>query len=251
MTAFEGDFTGKGELYYKYRPTYPKEIVKLLSNKYGFSRDMIVADMGCGTGALSTLFLNNGNKVICVEPNKDMLSTARKLLSKYKNVTFVNEKAESTNLNENSVDVIIAGQSFHWFNEEKAKFEFVRIIRSTNLAVLIWNDRDMTDPFTYKYEMFIREFSKGYHGTGSTAISPERIYRLLNYNYEYYELDNFQKLNLNGLIGRYLSVTYSLKQEDSEYDKAISRLRALYNSNQENEEIKLKYITKIFIGRIK
>ncbi len=251
MGTSEGDFTGKAELYSKYRPTYPKEIVKLLNEKYGLTRDMIVADVGCGTGALSVIFLNNGNKVICVEPNQDMLTAARNLLSKYEKVIFVEGSAESTRLNDNSVDVIIAGQSFHWFDEEKAGREFRRILKSNNFVVLIWNDRDMRDPFTYRYEEFVREFSKGYRGTGSTAIPSERIHRFLNNSYDYYEMDNFQKLNLEGLIGRYLSVTYSLKKDDPEYERAISSLHNLYEENQKNGEIRIKYTTKVFVGRIK
>ncbi|MGC8506360.1 MAG: class I SAM-dependent methyltransferase, partial [Thermoplasmata archaeon] len=80
---------------------------------------------------------------------------------------------------------------------------------------------------------------------------PERIYRFLNYDYDYYQIDNFQKLNLDGLIGRYLSVTYSLKKGDPEYEKAISRLQDLYYTNQEHGEIRLKYVTKIFVGSMK
>lgn len=89
--------------------------------------------------------------------------------------------------------------------------------------MLIWNDRDIQDPFTYRYEMFVREFSNGYHGTGSTAISWEQIHRFLNY--DYYQIDNFQKLNLDGFIGRHFSVTYSLKEDNHEYRQAMPRLQ--------------------------
>ena len=101
--------------------------------------------------------------------------------------------------------------------------EFRRILKDPKLVVLIWNDRDMQDSFTHQYEMFVREFSNGYHRTGSKSISPERIYRFLNY--DYYQIDNFQKLNLDGFIGRHFSVTYSLKEDNHEYRQAMPRLQ--------------------------
>ena len=108
--------------------------------------------------------------------------------------------------------------------------EFRRILKDPKLVVLIWNDRDMQDSFTHQYEMFAREFSNGYHRTGSTAISQEHIHRFLNY--DNYQIDNFQKLNLDSFIGRYLSVTYSLKENNHEYRQAISSLQNLYNADQ-------------------
>ena len=42
MTINDGDFTGKAELYSKYRHLYPKEIIRLLNEKYRFTRDMVV-----------------------------------------------------------------------------------------------------------------------------------------------------------------------------------------------------------------
>ena len=76
----------------------------------------------------------------------------------------------------------------------------------------------MREPLTYRYEMFVREFSNGYHGTGSTATSWEQIHRFLNY--DYYQIDNFQKLNPDGFIGKCLSVTQSLKVDNHEYRQA-------------------------------
>ncbi|WP_297216441.1 class I SAM-dependent methyltransferase [Thermoplasma sp.] len=246
----EGDFTGKAENYSKYRPAYPIEIIRLLKEKYGFNKDMVIADIGCGTGILARLFLENGNPVICVDPNEDMLAVAKKILSSYSNVSFVVGKAESTRLNDHSVNVITVGQAFHWFDMDRAKREFRRILKAPNMVVLIWNDRDVRDPFTQQYEELVREFSKGYHGTGSTAIPAERIYSFFDYDYDYYQMDNFQALDLDGLIGRYLSNSYSLQENDPRYREAISRLEDLFKTNQKDGKIVLKYTTKVFIGRL-
>ena len=243
-------FTGKGDLYSKYRPTYPKEILQILINKYPFNPSMTVADIGCGTGILSRMFLENQNKVICIDPNDEMLQICRNQLSEYKNVTIMKGTAESTGLPDHSVHMISAGQSFHWFNLEKAGREFRRILKSPNLVALIWNDRDNKDIFTAEYESIAAKYSKGYHGTGSTNISDDLISQFFNWSYGYYQYPNLQELDMEGLIGRYLSTSYSLKPQDDKYEEMISILKDEFNTYQKDGKVTIRYTTKLYVGKL-
>ena len=69
-------FSDRAEDYMKYRPHYPQQIIEILKSKTGLSQNSIVADIGSGTGISTGLFLNNGNKVFAVEPNKEMREAA-------------------------------------------------------------------------------------------------------------------------------------------------------------------------------
>ena len=54
-------------------------------------------DMACGTGDLGKLFLQNTNftgKVLCVDPNSNMLKKGKERLKKYKNLTWKKGYAE-------------------------------------------------------------------------------------------------------------------------------------------------------------
>src|SRR5579872_6213874 len=122
-------FSNRVDNYVKYRPGYPKEILTFLKDAAGFSPDWIVADIGSGTGISTTLFLDNGNTVYTVEPNGPMRTKAEELLDSRPGFISIDGTAEATTLPPSSIDLIIAGQAFHWFDPIPTKKEFHRILR--------------------------------------------------------------------------------------------------------------------------
>jgi len=109
----EERFTGKADIYKKYRPSYPKELFDYLYSQVGFGKDSVIADIGSGTGIFSRLLLERGSKVCCVEPNGDMRQTAEKDLSQFENFVSVSGNDKNTGLQDKSVDFITAAQAFH------------------------------------------------------------------------------------------------------------------------------------------
>jgi ubiquinone/menaquinone biosynthesis C-methylase UbiE len=77
----------------------------------------------------------------------------------------VNGRAEATTLEDNSVDAIVCATAFHWFDREKAKKEWIRILKkssSPNVA-LIWNERNEKEsPFLTGYEDILKMCSSEY-----------------------------------------------------------------------------------------
>src|SRR5580765_7216511 len=117
-------FTTRVDNYVKYRPSYPAAIITLLETECGLTSESLVADIGSGTGLLTELFLKHGNKVFAVEPNAEMRAAGERLLARYPSFISVSATAESTTLEDNSIDLIVAGQAFHWFERAAAKVEF-------------------------------------------------------------------------------------------------------------------------------
>jgi predicted RNA methylase len=76
-------FSNRVEDYVKYRPHYSSEVVQALREACGLSSRHVVVDVGCGTGLLAKIFLENGNQVIGVEPNAEMRQAGEQLLSQY------------------------------------------------------------------------------------------------------------------------------------------------------------------------
>ena len=109
-------FSNRVENYVRYRPGYPKEILELLKRECGLDSDAVIADIGSGTGKLSEIFLENGNIVIGVEPGAGMRAAAESILASHPNFQSVVGTAEATTLANSSVDFIVAGQAFHWFD---------------------------------------------------------------------------------------------------------------------------------------
>lgn len=156
-------FSSRVTNYVKYRPSYPAAIIDLLNTECGLTPDAIVADVGSGTGLLSELFLKTGNRVLGIEPNREMRAAGEQLLRGYDRFVSIAAAAEATTLPAHSVDFITAGQSFHWFDRERAGAELTRILKPQGWLVLIWNERrtDST-PFLRAYEQLLQAYSPEY-----------------------------------------------------------------------------------------
>ena len=68
----ETRFNGIGDIYAKYRPSYPQAFIEYLYSDVGINKDSIIADIGSGTGILTKQLLEVGNKVLAVEPSDGM-----------------------------------------------------------------------------------------------------------------------------------------------------------------------------------
>ena len=119
----ENKFTGKAELYSKYRPSYPEKLIDWL---YDMTNAEAVADIGAGTGIFTSALLKKPWSVTAVEPNSDMLSILKKALGD--KVKTVVASAESTTLNAKSINLITVAQAFHWFDKARFKEECRRIL---------------------------------------------------------------------------------------------------------------------------
>ena len=119
-------FSNRVTDYVRYRPSYPPALLDLLRAECDLRPDRSIADIGSGTGLLTKLFLDNGNRVFGVEPNEEMRAASERFLEAYKDFSSINGSAEATTLPSQLVDFITAGQAFHWFNVELAGREFRR-----------------------------------------------------------------------------------------------------------------------------
>ena len=64
-------------------------------------------DVASGTGDLARIFseeTNNNSKIVCVEPNKDMLAMGKQKLKNYKNIKWKQASAERLPFKDNSFD---------------------------------------------------------------------------------------------------------------------------------------------------
>ena len=241
------------DCYVRYRPSYPPQILALLEKECGITEESVIADVGAGTGILTRLFLKNGNAVFAVEPNANMREAADRLLGGNRRYMGVNGRAEFTRLRSESVDLVTAGQAFHWFDAPTARQEFVRILKPGGCVALIWNDRRIDgSPFARAYEEFLElhgaDYAEVKHRDGeSRAVAgffKPAVYRTGLF-------DNFQKLDFDGLLGRLLSCSYIPQKGHPGFPTMLTGLRQLFGEYQANGSVTILYHTRVYHGQLK
>ena len=79
---------------------------KNLINMMNPSNNQKLVDVGCGTGDIAKIFLNNVKNVeiTCVDPNKGMINKGKEKLKQFKNLNWIIAPAEKLPLAKNSFD---------------------------------------------------------------------------------------------------------------------------------------------------
>ncbi len=243
-------FSDRVENYVKYRPHYPSAIIDLLEARFNFDERKVVADVGSGTGISAELFLRNGNKVFGVEPNAPMRLAAETTLRHYHQFVSVAGSAEATTLPDMSCDVIVAGQAFHWFDRHRAKTEFQRIAARECVTVLLWNDRVNVSPFMIAYEEFIQRFAIDYNEVNHTQIADDIVADFLSpAAVSRCEFSHHRMMDFDGIKGLLLSSSYMPNTSHDRYSEMIEELRYFFNRFQENEVVRLEYVTRMYCGK--
>ncbi|WP_299464825.1 class I SAM-dependent methyltransferase [uncultured Gimesia sp.] len=246
-------FSDRVENYIKYRPGYPTEVLKLLETECDLTPESLIADIGSGTGISAQLFLKHHNTVYGVEPNAEMRTAAETFLSDYPQFHSVNTAAEETHLPGDLFDFIIAGQAFHWFDRDRTKREFQRILKPEGWVVLIWNERKVdSTPFLIAYEKMLLEFATDYQEVNHTNISQGDFsqffapHPVLNHTFP-----NSQTFDFPALKGRLLSSSYCPNSGQPGHEQMMSRLQEIFAAYQTEGTVPFDYDTNLFYGHIK
>lgn len=238
--------------YVRYRPGYPQAVAGMLEDRCGLTKGARVADLGSGTGLLSRLFLDAGCEVFGVEPNDAMQAAAEEEHGHRPGFFSLSGSAETTPLGPGSVDFVVAGQAFHWFEPLAAAKEARRILRPGGWAVLIWNSRPAGGPpFDVDYQRLLQRFSIDGRTGGGGHDDPERIASFFSPDgFELWQCDNAQKLDFQALQGRLLSSTYVPPPGHSDHDAMLSALRRLFAEWQRDGLVRIEYDTRVYFGRL-
>ncbi len=245
-------FSSRVSNYVKYRPTYPQLIFDLLKSECDLTSDAVIADVGSGTGILSELFLRHGNQVFGVEPNREMRAVGERLLKDFSNFKSVDGTSERTTLPNASVDFVTAGQAFHWFDREKSRVEFARILEPGGWVVLVWNDR-LTDstPFLAAYENLLLTYGTDYETVNHRQIDDAIVNDFFGASgCRLSVMKNEQVLDFEGLQGRLLSSSYVPEAEHPNYDAMLRELDLIFRQYAKDERVAFDYETKIYYGQL-
>ncbi|HVO73483.1 MAG TPA: class I SAM-dependent methyltransferase [Ignavibacteriaceae bacterium] len=244
-------FSSRVDNYVKYRPSYPSGIINFMQKELAIDKTKSISDIGSGTGIFTELLLKNNYVVYAVEPNDEMRHAAEKMLGSYPNFKSINGSAEKTGLDAGSIDLITAAQAFHWFQIDKAKKEFKRILRSNGWTILIWNTRaNDASPFMKTYEDFLLKESVDYAKVSHTNIDEKELKNFFTFDYNKKEIPSKQVFDFEGLKGRVLSSSYMPDEKAAGFVKMMNSLTDLFDTHNENGFVEFIYKTEMHFGRL-
>jgi len=239
-----GRFSDRAEDYAKFRPTYPREAIDAVLEGLGDPGGLLVADVGAGTGISARLLADRGTKVIAIEPNAAMRDAAEA----HPRVTFVDGTAERTGLSDQSADLVLCAQSFHWFDPPKALAEFRRILKPDGRVALVWNDRDYSSPMSDAYYKIVlstpigRDVSVNWAGENPLI----GVAGWKNQRQKFCTLT--QRMDWEALLGRALSASY-MPKSGPDHERIVRELRELHiREAGPDGTAAMQYLTKVFLA---
>ena len=244
-------FSSRVADYIRYRPSYPGEAIGLLERECGLAPGAAVADIGSGTGLLAGLFLQLGCEVFGVEPNGDMRRAGERILSTEWRFHSINGRAEQTGLPDASVDLVAAGQSFHWFDREAAKVEFRRIARPPGWVALLWNERLVEGRFLEEYEALLHRYCPEYASVDHRRMDADIMDAFFGpRNWRLATFPNDQRFDLEGLMGRLHSSSYAPAAGSAEHEALNAEVARLFAECQQDGLVAWRHETKVYYGAL-
>jgi SAM-dependent methyltransferase len=128
---FKDLFSRQSSDYARFRPSYPPALFELLAGKS--PRRSLAWDCGTGNGQAAVELAGHFERVVATDPAQKQLERAKP----HPGVTYLRASAESSGLEDSTVDLVTAAQAFHWFNQEEF-FREVRRVASPGGLLAFW-----------------------------------------------------------------------------------------------------------------
>jgi ubiquinone/menaquinone biosynthesis C-methylase UbiE len=219
-------FTGRAQAYTSSRPGYPDEAIEYIRKLV--PPNAVFADIGAGTGKLTTLLAKFGNEIFAVEPNANMREQLTINLASFSNIKIINGTAEATTLPNNSVDVITNAQALNRFDLDAFRAECLRVGKPNFIVISIYNDDEANNSSRYKK---------------STGV----FYR----NPAVREFPNPVFFTRDKWLLYHASMEGVPQEFDSVYEEYTAELNDIFNRDNVDGILRLALITNVYSERIK
>ena len=243
-------FSSRVDNYIRYRPGYPPELMEVLTRECSLRPESVISDIGSGTGLLSRMFLENGNVVYGIEPNPDMRQAGEQWLASYSRFHSIAGTAEDTTLPDRSMDFVTAAQAAHWFDREKARPEFIRILRPGGWTALVWNERCIDTPFLRDYEQLLLTYATDYEQVRHEHTTASIDYFFSPAPFQSCTFDNRQEFDYTALEGRLLSSSYTPQNDEPRHAPMLQELRKIFELHNQHGRVFFAYKTRLYYGRL-
>jgi SAM-dependent methyltransferase len=239
IKRWAGAFGAVAGAYDRGRPSYPPEAVSWLVG----GEAKVVLELGAGTGKLTRELVGQGHAVYATDPDRSMLEVLEA------NVPGCSAKvagAEEIPANDRSVDVVIAAQSFHWFDHEVALPEIARVLKPGGHLALAWNFFDQRIPW-------VRRLVEATGETATTSAPSREVVAASDLfgPVEQKAWSHWQDVNRETLLDTVASRSYIAGLDESAREGRLDKVRALYDDyGRGHDGMQLAYRTECLRARV-
>lgn len=153
-------FGAVAEAYDRGRPGYPREAVVWLTGE----QPLTVLELGAGTGKLTEHLVALGHDVHATDPDPRMLD---RLALRLPELRVSQTGAEEIPAADATFDLVVAADSFEFFDADKALPEIARVLKRGGTFAIMRNVRDERIPWVKRLGNLI-----GHHAAGSGLDEP-------------------------------------------------------------------------------
>lgn len=177
------DFGRHSNDYAEYRPGFPPSFYEKLNFVISIKGTQSL-DLATGPGIIALELAARGSSVIGIDISEGQITAAKSEAKKRKledKTKFIVAKAEDTGLGPNSVDLVTAGQCWHWFNSDAAMKEVKRVLRPGGLLIIA-NYCYLAEHSTVAHdtEELILELNPTWPMAGNKGVFPHLIDDVIN-----------------------------------------------------------------------
>jgi SAM-dependent methyltransferase len=223
--------------YARHRPTYPDRAVAWLVG----DAPATVLELGAGTGKLTASICALGHRVIATDPDRAMLD---ELGDAAPQAVVVASMAEEIPLRASSVDVVVAGHAFHWFDADRAWPEIARVLRPGGSLALVWNSGDVRVPWVRRVLALV-DSHRDHDGWDPFAESS--VFELT----ERTSVKHWQEFKRDTLLGFVASSSKVATASTVEREQILRTVDALYESYGRGPDgLQMPWIANCYRGKV-
>jgi SAM-dependent methyltransferase len=242
-------FSAGADAYERGRPSYSPDAIAKLVEELRIGPGSRVLDLAAGTGKLTRQLVETGAQLVAVEPIAEMRA---KLAAALPSVEAIEGTAEAIPLPNQSVDAVVVGQAFHWFEGDQAVREIHRVLRPGGGLGMVWQSRDVVRPWIERLEEIIDRADDGHprFRTGAWRDAFDRI--PLFDPIEQATFETVQRGSPETIVDRVASISYVAAMPEDRRGAVLDEVRDLLATHADTackDIIELPYQAHIYWAR--
>jgi SAM-dependent methyltransferase len=186
----------------------------------------------------------HGAVCVAVEPSASMREVFRRTVPA---VAAAGGTAEMIPAADATMDAVVVGQAFHWFDPSRALPEAARVLRPGGWLALIWNERDEADPAMAELVRISRWDRSAPYPVGmdfGTVIDRSDLFGPVDRT----KYPFVQRLDLTTFVEQVASRSYVQVLPDPERQDLLAQVAAFGTTL--GDPIAMPYITDLFCAQV-